>query len=750
MTLRLIVLFAVLLALTTPGILVRNAQAGEFTPESLGMPRTSIVFSDRMLRLFNGRGAISIRDKSVTGLQELQFPPIDIRDYRFQLAFREKTTQVLIQDVVADVYEHMVLTGQGPHPLGLNFQSPGAPWVMILQQAYWQPNLMFRSGTFHKVFDGHWISFGIETKTSVSAARDEIYLEVELENRQPTPLMLTVIPEQSAPELALKVPNEKAEQQTAPGSAPSVPDGRSQPEGPVTHPDVFTLASRQIKIRVVSDLPAHSKAGWNWEIPGATKQAARFAIVLQQARESSPEVYAADIAQKIGQSDQALRDRFRWAGERLPRISTADVRLNTFYDRCLLSVLDSRWERENFITKPFYTCGTWLFSLAWDTSYASQLLALLDPEGLREAFLTYIRVGLLKSSYVPWNGKTNEYWYAQNPFAEMRILQDYLRQTGDLTFLDHIEEGATVFEWMKRMGRELVKRYARPDGLLDFGAGSEKTIEMRTDGYQHVVAAMNGMSFAYFRQLAFWARQRQEPEAPQFDQWANQLHKSMNEKLWNEQAGWFDNLYPDGSRHLVWSYHLFDVLDGGLLSEAQQRRLTSHIVEGEFLGPYGMYSVSKIDRIHWDLEDVDWGGGGQYAGAPLRIAEFLYRLGYGELGWNVLSRCTYWVDRFPYIPQEIFADFLGNPAVEMPLEISAGSGVQAILFGIFGLRPVTEGTLEICPSYHQELGEASMMGYRFRGHTYDVVMGPWGFKVFKDGKVAARNPHGVPVKFPKP
>ena len=62
----------------------------------------------------------------------------------------------------------------------------------------------------------------------------------------------------------------------------------------------------------------------------------------------------------------------------------------------------------------------------------------------------------------------------------MSILLDYLRQTGDLAFLDHTEEGATVYEWMKRMGRELVKRYGRPDGLLDFGAGSEKMLELRS------------------------------------------------------------------------------------------------------------------------------------------------------------------------------------------------------------------------------------------------------------------------------
>jgi hypothetical protein len=116
--------------------------------------------------------------------------------------------------------------------------------------------------------------------------------------------------------------------------------------------------------------------------------------------------------------------------------------------------------------------------------------------------------------------------------------------------------------------------------------------------------------------------------------------------------------------------------------------------------------LSKADLAHWDLEDVDWGGGGQYTGHPLRIAEFLYRHGSGELDWDILSRCTLWTQWYPYIPQEIFGDFPGYPEVEMPLEIAAGSGVQAILFGLFGLRPQVDGALEILPSYHRNLGEA--------------------------------------------
>src|ERR1019366_7481248 len=65
-------------------------------------------------------------------------------------------------------------------------------------------------------------------------------------------------------------------------------------------------------------------------------------------------------------------------------------------------------------------------------------------------------------------------------------------------------------------------------------------------------------------------------------------------------------------RHpLVLSYHQLDLLDAGILSEKQSDAMIGHLKEGEFLGPLGVYSISKADRIHWDIEDVDWGGGGQ-------------------------------------------------------------------------------------------------------------------------------------------
>ncbi len=456
------------------------------TPEVLGMPRSQIVFTDRMLRLFNGRGAISVRDKCVTGLQRLQFPPINVRDYKFYLAFREAKTGTLIQDIMPEVYDHKVQTGKGPHPLGLNF-TPGAPFVMLLQRAYWQPNAFYRTGTFHKEIKGHWISFRIKTKASVSAVADEIYLKVELENRESDPLVLTAIPDQRASDLSLDFTHVK-----------------TKPASPVTHLSFNTLESNQIRISVESNLPNHNKAGWHWVIAGHSKSTADFAIVLQRLPAAPPSATQADIAQREKAAGQAERDQLRWAAERLPEVSTADPAFDDFYRRCILSVLMSRWDRKNFIIQPFYAVGTWTFTIAWDTSYASEMLSILDPAGLRKAFLSNLRAGLLKNSYEPWNGKTSAtpHWYAQGPFAEMQILQDYLRQTGDTSFLNQSAGNATVFGKMKHLGFDLEKRFARPDGLLDFGPGSDRMIEIATDGYQHVYAAVNGLAVAYFRQMA--------------------------------------------------------------------------------------------------------------------------------------------------------------------------------------------------------------------------------------------------------
>ncbi len=48
-----------------------------------------------------------------------------------------------------------------------------------------------------------------------------------------------------------------------------------------------------------------------------------------------------------------------WAGKQLPVLSNSSA-LEPFYYRCVLSVLNARWTRENFFISPFYAVGTWV------------------------------------------------------------------------------------------------------------------------------------------------------------------------------------------------------------------------------------------------------------------------------------------------------------------------------------------------------------------------------------------------------
>jgi len=246
------------------------------------------------------------------------------------------------------------------------------------------------------------------------------------------------------------------------------------------------------------------------------------------------------------------------------------------------------------------------------------------------------------------------------------------------------------------------------------------------------------------RRAADWCRERGDAKADGIQAAARRLHHEMERRLWDENAGWYINLYPDGSRHRVMSYHVFDLLRQPSMPEAHRRRLARHIVPGEFLGPYGMYSIALSDEEHWDMQDCDWGGGGQYVGQPLRIAESLFQMEEPERAWDVLSRCLLWVGRFPYSPQTIYTEELALQEHERgwSLQISAGAGAEAILHGVFGLMPQDDGSLAVRPHYDKSLGTATLRGYHFRDHLYNLRMDAKTFQVFRDGVPLAKERHG--------
>jgi hypothetical protein len=328
------------------------------------------------------------------------------------------------------------------------------------------------------------------------------------------------------------------------------------------------------------------------------------------------------------------------------------------------------------------------------------------------------------------------------------LINSYIKITGDRSILEDNAGGHSVYDWLKLWAAKLDTFAHRPDGLIDMGDGNEFLLELRTDGYDHVVPTVNGLAVEYFRWMAQLAGERHDPDAAKYAQRAEALNKSL-QNLWNEKSGWFDNLDADGSREPILTMHLFDLLGTSVVSEHQRQAIAAHFVEGDFLAPLGIYSISKKDTVHWDRFDGDWGGGGAYIGTPLRTARYLYENGDPQHGWEVLKRTSRLAEHFSYMPQ--------SPAMDEPyewkyggnLEVSSGAGLEAIWSGIFGLRPQSDGSLIVAPPpFNPEIGEAALAGYQFRKHRYDVELLSSGWRVFLDGKLRSQSEYGQQVIIP--
>ena len=728
-----------------PGELSGHAQGmdvGNFmTADTLAMPRRQISLKGIDLRLFNARGSVSFREYTVTGIDKLWIAPRAASPMHasFNLSFRVETLGALIQDNQDEWGDTMLNVWQNWNPVSDNralgiWMNWDNALLLLSQRATWAPDAYTRRGTFHHYLGNVMISFGVVSRTVPAADVDGAYEELTITNRTDRPLSLTLIPDQPLGDRAMIHP--------APHNMPDF----DQFPGDNKRSACFRRREGAFSLQALCDIGPSQGDGWRLDIPAREQRIVHVALVVADAGAAEPVGhYAADLAARFAASRKMTVDLLRRAEEQLPRIETGNPRLDSFYQRSILNVLQCRRDRADSAIRPFYDLGSGGGnSVTWDLSFSAVLLTMFAPDEAKRMLTAHLAGGgVLKATWLSPNGKGGGF-YMQSPFALLDILQSYMRQTGDRAVLDELAGPMTVFAHFRDGAQTLLDTYIK-QGLIDVGGGTGKMLEIRTSGYEHTVAAVNVMAVEYLQQVADWCRERGDAQAHAFQTAAQRLHDNMERQLWDDSSGWYINLYPDGSRHRVMSYHVFDLLSRASVPETHRRRLAQHIVLGEFLGPYGMYSIALSDDEHWDMEDCDWGGSGQYAGQPLRIVESLFSLEEPERAWDLLSRCLLWVDRFPYFPQTIFTEELAMQDHERgwSLQISAGAGAEAIIHGVFGLMPQDDGSLAVRPHYHGSLGTAILKGYRFRNHQFDLRMDARTLEVFRDGILLAKEPHGT-------
>ncbi|WP_157972805.1 glucosidase family protein [Aureibaculum luteum] len=692
-------------------------------PEFYAMDREHIAFEDEHVILINYRGSVSPRQYSVTQFTNVQFLPISSSRYEFNLNFFDKNTQRLIEDDVPTKWKSWIDDSGSYDPLGSNFR-PNSPSIMVTQDEKWQPNQYHRTATFHKEYNKKWASFAADSWTNVSYEDDEVFIKLKLTNRNSKNMEMTIIPNQVADQLTRHFKEGNTKSKTI---------------------DAFTIGSEMAHARVSSSIQKTSDQGFEISIAPGKTETYYFAVKFFEPDNGTPEISQSDIKERMERADKKTREMLAWAYNKLPKFKSMNKDLEKYYYRCILSVLMSRYENPNYISDIFWAVGTWPYTISWDTSYSSDLIAMLEPESLKAAILTDFEQVQLKRTYVGWNGAHWDILYIQEPFALQIMIEAYIRHTGDYSIFDEKAAGVTVWEWMQRWVDELQDNYTNEIGLIDVGYNTEKIIEIRTDGYNHAVPITNTLTIDLLYTMSDWAKKRNEKKIQKtYFNDAEKLKSLVNKYMWNEELGWFDNYYPDGTRGTIWTFHLFDLLGTDFLPDHQLYRLVSHLQEGEFLGKYGVYSIARRDKVHWDLIDSDWGGGGQYAGMPGRISRNLYQKGFAGKGWDVLKRNIRYVDHFPYLPQNPRIDIPEQDRSSMPLEISAGAGMEAIVFGTFGVK-IEQDKLTIKPFNHEDIGEATLTNITWKGRTFGIQLTRKTFSVYEGEKLMATEFYGEEV-----
>lgn len=457
-------------------------------PEYYAMDREDMTFDDEQVLLVNYRGFVSPRQYSVTQFTNVWFLPIESTRYNFNLNFYDKGTERVINDDVPIQWKSWIDDGAALDPLGCNFR-PNSPSIMVTQDEKWQPNQYVRTATFHKEYNHKWVSFSAKSWMSVSYEDDEVFLKLKLSNRNKEDLNLTIIPNQVADYIACYGQHIDTKSKQI---------------------DAFTIGSAAAHARVSSSIKETSDKGFEVSIASGETAIYYFAVKFYLPQSGAPEIVQSDIKERIQRADKKTREMLAWAYQQMPVLSSSNKDLQEYYYRCLLSVMMSRYENPNYISDVFWAVGTWPYTISWDNSYSSDVLAMLEPVSLKGAIMTDFEHVKMKRTYVAWNGAHWDNLYIQEPFALQTMISAYLRHTEDYSLFDEVAAGKTVWEWMQAWVDELQENYTNDLGLIDVGYNTEKIIEIRTDGYHHAVPITNTLTIDLLYTMAEWAKKRGE------------------------------------------------------------------------------------------------------------------------------------------------------------------------------------------------------------------------------------------------
>jgi hypothetical protein len=506
-------------------------------------------------------------------------------------------------------------------------------------------------------------------------------------------------------------------------------------------PSLVTALYRRFRLRAGEEVTTYVVLA-----SATSPEAARTAVRLLMAHPG------AAIARARSTMNADIR---AWLG-RLPAFYDPDPRVTRFYYLAALQLLYARWKvGKTFVCDPWYATSGLdsgaMNSYVWDLDYARVPFSLLDPSGMR-AMLIAMAGGSLDAHYSiePTSGQGTGVFYSYDPYAFTSAVDEYLRVTGDRSILSVKRKGKTLLDWLIKMAR-FGENELDQDGnhLLDYGT-DRNLLEIKTTGsgpgYIHEVPSPNAERSYVYDTVADILAEAKNPvyqkTIEEFRKRAKQAREAVNKILWLEGPGWYGCRQKDGKVVPIYSIQVFDLLRfPGIVPLARAKRLVQHLNRDEFLGPWGIRSLSVKDRL-WDWTDHDWSGPMTFIGDEPQLIADLFQAGFVQKAWQAFGKILWWPEHLAILPQGIANDdyrfmfpqsasFGGRISAGRTNEISGATGVEVIIRGIFGVRPGRDGSISFSMGLRPGDGPIAL-SYPYRGRIWDVTQRHEGLGVRRD------------------
>ncbi|HNQ89108.1 MAG TPA: hypothetical protein PKM73_10875 [Verrucomicrobiota bacterium] len=477
--------------------------------------------------------------------------------------------------------------------------------------------------------------------------------------------------------------------------------------------------------------------------PGGTA-AAGLAFAMGPAAEAAAacQAIAADPTAMRVEAEAAhgrqVADLFR----RIPRLTCADPAVEAFYNRSLLALILNRWDVPEFVLRPYYSTGSirggCVTEYLWNYGESMLVLPLWDPAAHREHIRQFLKCDMTAHfAFNPVDGKAHGPWYMVNQEKLIGLVHHHVRITGETGFLQERVAGRTIIDHVLESalhGDDLSK----PVALIDYGPSNSHLELRRQYRYHHTMPDLNGRRYANYLLAARLAEVAGRPaSAPLLRERAAALKSLLSQKLWNPQTRWFDFINAQGERETRWTVQMFYLLGSGVLDEATQAGLVSHLNDREFLGEHGLHSLARNDPAY-DPADVDNGGPGACTSFPPNIALLLDQAGCPHEANDLMRRCVWWGSRLPYWGDSIYADrvdYRRDTPLQSTLDAVAVAGF--FIYGMFGVDPQFDGSVLVHPRPAAWAPRAALRGVRIRDAVFAIELGEGEFKVLSGGQSLA-------------